>query len=100
MPSVRGIEVYRWGPAPDAGVVDRAIGQICSGAVDAVVHTSAPGAQALLDAAVAAGRLEPLLVRAAQRAGAERLCRAGHRRAVPRCRLHPSWYRTATAWAH
>ncbi|HZO66789.1 MAG TPA: uroporphyrinogen-III synthase [Kribbellaceae bacterium] len=59
--AVRGIEVYRWGPAPDAGVVDRAIGQICSGAVDAVVHTSAPGAQALLDAAVAACRLEPLL---------------------------------------
>ncbi len=59
--TVRGIEVYRWGPAPDAAVVERAITQICTGAVDAVVHTSAPGAQALLDAAVEADRLQPLL---------------------------------------
>jgi uroporphyrinogen-III synthase len=59
--SVRGIEVYRWGPAPDPGVVERAIGQICSGAVDAVVHTSAPGAQALLDAARSQRRLDPML---------------------------------------
>jgi uroporphyrinogen-III synthase len=49
--AVREIEVYRWGPAPDAAAVDRAVAQICAGAVDAVVHTSAPGAQALLDAA-------------------------------------------------
>jgi uroporphyrinogen-III synthase len=48
---VREIEVYRWGPAPDPAAVDRAVSQICAGAVDAVVHTSAPGAQALLDAA-------------------------------------------------
>src|SRR5919197_793397 len=59
--AVQGIEVYRWGPAPDPGVVDRAIGRICAGAVDAVVHTSAPGAQALLDAAERRGRLDDLL---------------------------------------
>jgi uroporphyrinogen-III synthase len=59
--AVQGIEVYRWGPAPDPGVVDRAIGHICTGAVDAVVHTSAPGAQALLDAAERSGRLSGLL---------------------------------------
>jgi uroporphyrinogen-III synthase len=49
--SVRGLEVYRWGPAPDPLAVERVIGQICAGGVDAVVHTSAPGAQAMLDAA-------------------------------------------------
>jgi uroporphyrinogen-III synthase len=59
--AVQGIEVYRWGPAPDPGVVDRAIGRICAGAVDAVVHTSAPGAQALLDAAECRGRLDDLV---------------------------------------
>lgn len=59
--SVRGIEVYRWGPAPDPAAVDRSLGLICAGSVDAVVHTSAPGAQALIDAAVRSGRLEALL---------------------------------------
>ncbi|HEY3001976.1 MAG TPA: uroporphyrinogen-III synthase [Kribbellaceae bacterium] len=58
---VREIEVYRWGPAPDPAAVDRAVAQICAGAVDAVVHTSAPAAQALLDAAAAADQLEALL---------------------------------------
>jgi uroporphyrinogen-III synthase len=59
--SVRGLEVYRWGPAPDAAVVERMIGQLCSGAVDAVVHTSAPGAQAMLDAAELTGQYDALL---------------------------------------
>ncbi|MFI7064555.1 uroporphyrinogen-III synthase [Kribbella sp. NPDC050124] len=59
--SVRGLEVYRWGPAPDAAVVERMIGQLCSGAVDAVVHTSAPGAQAMLDAAALSGQYDALL---------------------------------------
>jgi uroporphyrinogen-III synthase len=59
--SVRGLEVYRWGPAPDPSLVDRMIGQICTGAVDAVVHTSAPGAQAMLDAAALSGQYDALL---------------------------------------
>jgi len=59
--SVRGLEVYRWGPAPDPSLVERMIGQICTGAVDAVVHTSAPGAQAMLDAAALGGQHDALL---------------------------------------
>jgi len=53
--------VYRWGPAPDPVVVERMIGQISSGAVDAVVHTSAPGAQAMLDAAALSGQYDALV---------------------------------------
>jgi uroporphyrinogen-III synthase len=59
--SVRGLEVYRWGPAPDPAVVERTIGQINTGAVDAVVHTSAPAAQALLDAAALTGQHDALV---------------------------------------
>ncbi|GAA1661061.1 uroporphyrinogen-III synthase [Kribbella alba] len=59
--SVRGLEVYRWGPAPDPAVVERVIGLICTGNVDAVVHTSAPGAQALLDAAALTGHYDALV---------------------------------------
>lgn len=59
--SVRGLEVYRWGPAPDPVAVERMIGQICAGGVDAVVHTSAPGAQALLDAGALTGQHDALV---------------------------------------
>jgi uroporphyrinogen-III synthase len=59
--SVRGLEVYRWGPAPDPALVERMIGQISTGAVDAVVHTSAPGAQAMLDAAALSGQYDALV---------------------------------------
>lgn len=59
--SVRGLEVYRWGPAPDPVMVERMIGQVCTGAVDAVVHTSAPGAQAMLDAAALNGQYDALV---------------------------------------
>ncbi|GAB3934497.1 uroporphyrinogen-III synthase [Kribbella albertanoniae] len=59
--SVRGLEVYRWGPAPDPVMVERMIGQVCTGAVDAVVHTSAPGAQAMLDAAALNGQYDTLV---------------------------------------
>jgi uroporphyrinogen-III synthase len=59
--SVRGLEVYRWGPAPDPVLVERMIGQVSSGAVDAVVHTSAPGAQAMLDAAALTGQYDGLV---------------------------------------
>jgi uroporphyrinogen-III synthase len=65
--SVRGIEVYRWGPAPDESAVERAIGQVCAGTVDAVVHTSAPGAQAMLDAAALTNQYDGLV--AALRSG-------------------------------
>ncbi len=60
--SVRGIEVNRFGPASDPAAVDRAVGQICSGVVDAVLHTSAAGAQGLLDAAALSDRQPRLLL--------------------------------------
>jgi len=47
---IEAVPVYRWGPSPDPAAVRRAIGAICGGSVDAAVFTSAPGAQALLDA--------------------------------------------------
>jgi uroporphyrinogen-III synthase len=58
---VERLEVYRWGPSPDPAAVQRALEAICAGTVDAVVFTSAPGSQALLDAAADAGRLDDLL---------------------------------------
>lgn len=60
--SVRGIEVTRVGPAPDPAALDRAVAQICAGVVDAVVHSSAAAAQALLDAAALTDRLPRLLL--------------------------------------
>jgi uroporphyrinogen-III synthase len=59
--AVEAVPVYRWGPAPNPAAVVRGIDAICSRACDAVVFTSAPGAQALLDAAQAHGRLDDLL---------------------------------------
>jgi uroporphyrinogen-III synthase len=58
---VEAVPVYRWGPTPDPGAVARGIDAICARAVDGVVFTSAPGAQALLDAADETGRLDDLL---------------------------------------
>ena len=58
---VEAVPVYRWGPSPDPGSVRRAIDAICARSVDAAVFTSAPGAQALLDAATAAGRYDDML---------------------------------------
>lgn len=58
---VEAVPVYRWGPAPDAAAVRRGIDAICSKSVDAAVFTSAPGAQALLDAARTAGLSTELL---------------------------------------
>jgi uroporphyrinogen-III synthase len=58
---VEAVPVYRWGPAPKPSAVLRGIDAICSRTCEAVVFTSAPGAQALLDAAAAAGRLDELL---------------------------------------
>jgi uroporphyrinogen-III synthase len=49
--TVRGLVVYRWGPPPDAELVERSVRDCVDGEVDAVVFTSAPGAAAWLGAA-------------------------------------------------
>lgn len=59
--TVQQVPVYRWGPSPDPLAVQRAIEATCLRTVDAVVFTSAPGTQAFLDAAQAAGRLDDLV---------------------------------------
>lgn len=59
------VPVYRWGPAPDPVAVQRSIEATCSRTVDAVLFTSAPGAQAFLRAAGESGCAEEL-VRALQ----------------------------------
>ncbi len=49
------LQVYRWGPPSDPGVLARAVSFLGEGDYDAVVFTSAPGASALLRALEAAG---------------------------------------------
>ena len=39
---VRSLVVYRWGPPPDAAVVEASVRSVAAGEVDAVVFTSAP----------------------------------------------------------
>jgi uroporphyrinogen-III synthase len=46
--AVTNLEVYRWGPPPDADAVEDAVHQLAAGAFDAAVFTSAPGASAWL----------------------------------------------------
>jgi uroporphyrinogen-III synthase len=58
---VLAVPVYRWGPSPDPAAVQRAVDATCQRTVDAVVFTSAPGSQAFLDAARAAGRGDELV---------------------------------------
>lgn len=48
---VRSLVVYRWGPPPDAGVVEASVRSVAAGEIDAVVFTSAPGAAAWFAAA-------------------------------------------------
>ncbi|GLY33194.1 uroporphyrinogen-III synthase [Kineosporia sp. NBRC 101731] len=55
------VPVYRWGAAPDPGAVEKSIEATCNRTVDAVVFTSAPGAQAFLDAAARMGLLDRLV---------------------------------------
>ncbi|GAB6900668.1 uroporphyrinogen-III synthase [Kineosporia succinea] len=55
------VPVYRWGPAPDPVAVERSIEATCNRTVDAVVFTSAPGAQAFLDASARLGLYDPLV---------------------------------------
>lgn len=45
------LEVYRWGPPPDQAVVTASVEAVAAGEIDAVVFTSAPGAEAWLRAA-------------------------------------------------
>ncbi|MCL1870682.1 MAG: uroporphyrinogen-III synthase [Promicromonosporaceae bacterium] len=52
---VTNLVVYRWGPAPDPVAVRESARAAAAGEVDAVVFTSAPGAQAWLEAVEDAG---------------------------------------------
>ena len=59
--TVRDLVVYRWGPPPDPAAVAASVRSTAAGDVDAVVFTSAPGAEAWLTAAESAG-VGPALV--------------------------------------
>jgi uroporphyrinogen-III synthase len=52
---VASLVVYRWGPPPDPAALTDSVLAAAGGEIDAVVFTSAPGAQAWLDAAAAEG---------------------------------------------
>jgi uroporphyrinogen-III synthase len=52
---VSSLVVYRWGPAPDPAAVLASVHAAAAGEIDAVAFTSAPGAEAWLEAAEAAG---------------------------------------------
>ena len=55
------LDVYRWGPPPDPAAVRMAAADLGQGRYDAVLFTSAPGAQAWLDALHDAGAREQVL---------------------------------------
>jgi uroporphyrinogen-III synthase len=59
--TVMTVAPYRWSPAPDERAVTRLIEAICSRQVDAVTFTSAPAAQALIEAAEKQGGRTQLL---------------------------------------
>lgn len=58
------LTVYRWGPPPDPEIVQRSAQQAASGAVDAVLFTSAPGAAEWLRVAASDGALPAIRERA------------------------------------
>lgn len=60
---VRSLVVYRWGPPPDPELLRQSVVDTAAGEYDAVVFTSAPGAQAWLDAADRAGVVSTLVER-------------------------------------
>jgi uroporphyrinogen-III synthase len=60
---VRSLVVYRWGPPPDPELLHQSVVGAAAGEYDAVVFTSAPGAQAWLDAADRAGVVATLVER-------------------------------------
>lgn len=62
---VTSLTVYRWGPPPDAAVVEQSARLTAGGEIDAVLFTSAPGAKEWLDAAARIGVLADIVARAA-----------------------------------
>ena len=86
------LEVYRWGPPPDAAAVTDSVHALVAGCFDAVVFTSAPAASAWLrelvrldatDAMRALAEAGRLLVAAVGPVTAEPLVVAGMRPVVP-----------------
>lgn len=63
---VTSLVVYRWGPPPDPGLVARSVRSAADGAYDAVLFTSAPGADAWLEAAIAEDALDGILAQEAR----------------------------------
>jgi len=61
--SVLSIVVYRWGPPPDALALEQSVDATARGDIDAVVFTSAPGAEAWLSVVEQQGAWEPVLDR-------------------------------------
>lgn len=60
---VASLVVYRWGPAPDPAAVRDSAHAVADGEIDAVVFTSAPGAEAWLQAVEAEGLVERVRAR-------------------------------------
>ncbi|WP_418278083.1 uroporphyrinogen-III synthase [Isoptericola jiangsuensis] len=60
---VSPLVVYRWGPAPDPEAVAASVRAAAAGEIDAVVFTSAPGAEAWMQAVESAGVLDEVLSR-------------------------------------
>ncbi|WP_125773928.1 uroporphyrinogen-III synthase [Antribacter gilvus] len=60
---VVGLVVYRWGPAPDPAALRQSVQATATGEIDAVVFTSAPGAEAWLQAVEAEGLSPSVLER-------------------------------------
>lgn len=60
---VASLVVYRWGPAPDPTVVRDSAHAVADGEIDAVVFTSAPGAEAWMRAVEEEGLLDRVRAR-------------------------------------
>jgi uroporphyrinogen-III synthase len=60
---VSPLVVYRWGPAPDTDAVASSVRAAAAGEIDAAVFTSAPGAEAWMQAVEAAGLLDEVVSR-------------------------------------
>ncbi|MFD7021257.1 uroporphyrinogen-III synthase [Promicromonospora sukumoe] len=60
---VASLVVYRWGPAPDPAAVRDSAHAVADGEIDAVVFTSAPGAEAWMQAVEAEGLVERVRAR-------------------------------------
>ncbi|WP_114855452.1 uroporphyrinogen-III synthase [Brachybacterium sp. YJGR34] len=58
------LTVYRWGPSPDPEALRRSVLRAADGEIDAVVFTSAPGAEGWLEDAESAGALEGIAAQA------------------------------------